>query len=71
MAIGCLLAYWGGELLVDGWDVRMAGAPLPQGLFFLPICVGGALIVVFALERLVTAPLPAPALSAAAQHAEG
>jgi TRAP-type C4-dicarboxylate transport system permease small subunit len=50
---GGLLAFWGGELLVDGWDVRMAGAPLPQGLFFLPICLGGALIAVFALEQLL------------------
>jgi len=40
-------------LLVDGWDVRMAGAPLPQGLFFLPICLGGGLIAVFALEQLL------------------
>lgn len=44
IAIGLLLAYWGGVLLADGWDIRMAGAPLPQGLYFLPICVGGALI---------------------------
>jgi len=53
VATGAMLAFWGGELLVDGWDVRMAGAPLPQGLFFLPICLGGALIAVFALEQLV------------------
>jgi TRAP-type C4-dicarboxylate transport system permease small subunit len=55
-AIGAFLAYWGGVLLQDGWSVRMAGAPLPQGLFFLPICVGGVLITLFALERLLTAP---------------
>jgi TRAP-type C4-dicarboxylate transport system permease small subunit len=54
-AIGLFLAYWGGVLLQDGWNVRMAGAPLPQGLFFLPICVGGVLITLFALERLLTA----------------
>jgi TRAP-type C4-dicarboxylate transport system permease small subunit len=52
-ATGSMLAFWGGELLVDGWDVRMAGAPLPQGLSFLPICLGGALIAVFALEQLL------------------
>lgn len=60
IAIGLLLAYWGGVLLMDGWDVRMAGAPLPQGLYFLPICLGGALIALFAFERLLVAPAVAP-----------
>jgi TRAP-type C4-dicarboxylate transport system permease small subunit len=60
IAIGLLLAYWGGVLLMDGWSIRMAGAPLPQGLFFLPICLGGALIALFAFERLLTAPAAVP-----------
>jgi TRAP-type C4-dicarboxylate transport system permease small subunit len=53
IAIGLMLAFWGGELLLDGWSVRMAGAPMPQGMSFLPLCVGGALIVVFSIERLL------------------
>ena len=60
IAIGSLLAYWGAVLFVDGWGVRMAGAPLPQGLYFLPICVGGVLIALFALERLLVAPAAVP-----------
>ena len=56
MAIGVLLTIWGGELLIDSWNVPMAGAPLPQGLVFLPFCIGGALIALFALERLITSP---------------
>jgi TRAP-type C4-dicarboxylate transport system permease small subunit len=60
ISIGVLLAYWGGVLLADGWEVRMAGAPLPQGLYFLPICVGGALIALFAFERLLVAPTAVP-----------
>ena len=52
-AIGAMLAFWGGTLLADGWNVEMAGVALPQGLFFLPICVGGVLIALFALERLL------------------
>lgn len=60
IAIGLLLAYWGGVLLMDGWNIRMAGAPLPQGLYFLPICVGGALIALFAFERLLVAPAAVP-----------
>lgn len=53
IAIGIVLTYWGGVLLADGWSVPMAGAPLPQGLVFAPICVGGALIALFAVERLL------------------
>ena len=60
IAVGLLLTYWGAVLLVDGWNVRMAGAPLPQGLYFLPICLGGALIALFAFERLLVAPAAAP-----------
>jgi TRAP-type C4-dicarboxylate transport system permease small subunit len=60
-AIGAVLAFWGVVLLADGWSIPMAGAPLPQGLYFLPIGAGGALIAVFAVERLITA-APAPSL---------
>jgi TRAP-type C4-dicarboxylate transport system permease small subunit len=51
-AIGILLATWGTELAIDGWSVRMAGAPLPQGMIFVPIALGGALIALFSLEKL-------------------
>jgi TRAP-type C4-dicarboxylate transport system permease small subunit len=51
-AIGLLLATWGFELAIDGWSVPMAGAPLRQGMLFLPIAVGGALIALFSLEKL-------------------
>jgi TRAP-type C4-dicarboxylate transport system permease small subunit len=51
-AIGGLLAAWGFELAIDGWSVPMAGAPLRQGMVYLPIAVGGALIALFSLEKL-------------------
>ena len=34
--IGASMAYWSFVLLLDGLDVKMAGAPLPQSIAFLP-----------------------------------
>jgi TRAP-type C4-dicarboxylate transport system permease small subunit len=59
LTIGLVLAVWGTVLMVDDWRIPMAAAPLPQGLVFLPIALGGALIALFALERLVFG-APAP-----------
>jgi TRAP-type C4-dicarboxylate transport system permease small subunit len=50
-AIGLMLAVWGGEMSIDAWDYSIAGAPLPQGIVYLPLCIGGALIALFALEQ--------------------
>lgn len=58
-AIGLMLAGWGGEMMIDAWDYSMAGAPLPQGMVYLPLCLGGALIALFAVEQIV-APEPQP-----------
>ena len=72
LAIGITLAGWGGVLLVDGWGIGMAGAPLPQGLWFLPVCLGGALIALFAVERLTAVHAPtaevAPAAAVSAER---
>lgn len=53
-AIGGMLALWGGEMLINAWDYPMAGASLPQGVVFLPLCLGGALIAVFAIGKMVS-----------------
>jgi TRAP-type C4-dicarboxylate transport system permease small subunit len=58
LAVGSMLAGWGVEMMIDAWDFQMAGAPLPQGVVFLPMCVGGALIALFALEQLISPPPP-------------
>ena len=50
----------GGSLMIDDWSVAMAGAPLPSGLKFAGLCVGGALILLFAVERLLTGDYRAP-----------
>ena len=54
VAFGVALAGFGGFLTVDSWGVRMAGAPLPDGVSFVGLAGGGALLAVFALERLLT-----------------
>ncbi|WP_407353697.1 TRAP transporter small permease [Luteimonas sp. R10] len=54
VAIGATLAWWGARLLVDGFGIRMAGAPLPQSIVFLPLALGGLLMALFALARAFT-----------------
>ena len=64
-AIGATLAYWGWILLLDGLDIPSAGAPLPQSINYLPLSIGGLLMVVFALEQLFDA------LAGPGAHTEG
>ncbi|TDK27178.1 TRAP transporter small permease subunit [Luteimonas aestuarii] len=64
VAIGATLAGWSAVLLVDGFGVRAAGAPLPQSINYLPLGLGGALMAVFALARV-------PALLAPVEAGEG
>jgi len=51
-AVGGLLAIASTRLFVDGLPVPMAGIALPQSAPYLPLAIAGALIVVFALERI-------------------
>ena len=51
-AIGVVLAFWGASLMIATWALKTPGAPLPTGLNFLPFVVGGALMALFAIERL-------------------
>lgn len=60
LAIGLLLAYWGTVLLLDGLAIKAAGAPLPESIDYLPLAVGGALIALFALARLLLGEAPPP-----------
>ncbi len=45
-------------LMADGWATPMAGAPAPEGLSYAGIAFGGALIAIFALERLISGAPP-------------
>lgn len=66
-ASGAGLMVLGGVLMIDEWPVAMAGAPLPSGLKFAGLCIGGALILLFAIERLLTGDYRAPDASAEAE----
>lgn len=54
LAFGAALAWYGGFLMIDSWNVPMAGAPAPEGLSYIGVCAGGALIALFAFERLIS-----------------
>lgn len=64
---GAGLMSLGGTLMIDEWPVALAGAPLPSGLKFAGLCVGGALILLFSLERLLTGDYPAPDVAGTAE----
>ena len=51
--IGGFLAWWGWVLWLDGLHIKAAGANLPQSVNYLPLSIGGALMAVFALNRLL------------------
>lgn len=64
---GAGLMVLGGTLMIDDWPVVMAGAPLPAGLKFAGLCLGGGLILLFAIERLLTGDYRAPGTEAQAE----
>jgi TRAP-type C4-dicarboxylate transport system permease small subunit len=57
IAIGLMLAVWGAKMVGEAWDYPIAGAPFPQGVAYLPMSLGGLLIAIFAVEKLLS---PAP-----------
>ena len=55
-AIGIVFAAWAASLMLATWELKAPGAPLPVGLNFAPFVAGGALIALFAFERLRGSP---------------
>ncbi len=53
MIFGGAMAWYGTELAVETWSAAMPGLPIPQGFDYVPLAVGGVLIALFALEKLV------------------
>ncbi|MBD8066713.1 TRAP transporter small permease [Devosia sp. PTR5] len=51
-AFGFGMVWFGGELALRGWTVRVPVLGVPQTLTYLPIVVSGLLICLFVLERM-------------------
>jgi TRAP-type C4-dicarboxylate transport system permease small subunit len=59
--IALFMINWGVKLVVATWQNTIADFPsLSVGVTYLPIPIGGAILLLFVLERLVIGPLPAP-----------
>jgi len=52
IGFGIGMAWYGALLSIETWPSNMAGLPVPQGMDYLPLAVGGVLITLFALEKL-------------------
>ena len=50
-AVGMI--YYGLQLVALGWRARLPALGIPEGLKYLPLVGGGALIVLFCVERVV------------------
>jgi len=59
--LGGFIAFWSADLLLDGIDIKTAGANLPQSINYLPLSIGGALMAIFAVNQMVQAVLPVDA----------
>ncbi|CAN7423694.1 TRAP transporter small permease [Devosia sp. LjRoot3] len=47
------MVFYGGELALRGWSVRIPVLGLPQTFTYLPIVISGVLMCLFSLERLL------------------
>jgi TRAP-type C4-dicarboxylate transport system permease small subunit len=53
IAFGAAMAWYGTKLAIGTWSAAMPGLAIPQGMDYVPLSVGGALIALFSLEKLV------------------
>jgi len=61
--LGAYLAVFAMVLLMDGLDIKAAGAHLPQSINYLPLSIGGALMAIFAVNQMALAVRPADAVA--------
>lgn len=53
IGFGLAMAWYGTLLAAETWSAAMAGLPIPQGVDYVPLAIGGILIALFAAEKLV------------------
>lgn len=52
-AFGAAMAWYGGELGISAWGSKMPVLGIPNGFGYVPVAMGGVLVALFALERMV------------------
>lgn len=63
--IALFMIVWGAKLVATTWQNSIADFPaLSVGATYLPIPLGGAILLLFVVERLTIGPLAAPAAAA-------
>ena len=51
IGFGATMSWFGWIMTLDTWSSNMAGLPVPQGMDYLPLAIGGMLIALFSLEK--------------------
>ena len=63
--IALFMIVWGARLVDTTWQNSIADFPaLSVGVTYLPIPLGGAILLLFVIERVIIGPLAAPAAEA-------
>ena len=61
-AMALFMVIWGGRLVAATWQQVIAEFPfLSVGVTYLPIPIGGAILLLFVIERVLIGPPPEPA----------
>ena len=62
LAMSIFMTVWGAKLVVATWNNSIADFPeLSVGVTYLPIPLGGAVLLLFVIERILCGAPPAPA----------
>ncbi|TDH59896.1 TRAP transporter small permease [Dankookia rubra] len=65
---GAAMAWYGGELALEVWDATLPTLGLPGTVEYLPLVMGGVLIALFGLERLLAHAVTGEAPAGVPEH---